>query len=175
MKVKETLKRIWFPVVVVCVIALQAIGMGNRPLAGDPGYGFIMAERPLQPDTIHYRNQFIGNAAGKEDTTQFVLAPIDTTPQLTARDTIFPPDSLKETDPFRYKYYVALLDSLTHKIVVDSLKTAGDTLDWPRIDSLYYLDSAIRKKAEFDAWYAALSKTERKKYDFEVKIGRAHV
>ena len=90
MKVKETLKRIWFPVVVVCVIALQAIGMGNRPLAGDPGYGFIMAERPLQPDTIHYRNQFIGNAAGKEDTTQFVLAPIDTTPQLTARDTIFP-------------------------------------------------------------------------------------
>ena len=169
MKVKETLKRIWFPVVVVCVIALQAIGMGNRPLAGDPGYGFIMAERPLQPDTIHYRNQFIGNAAGKEDTTQFVLAPIDTTPQLTARDTIFPPDSLKETDPFRYKYYVALLDSLTHKIVVDSLKTAGDTLDWPRIDSLYYLDSAIRKKAEFDAWYAALSKTERKKYDFEVK------
>ena len=169
MKVKETLKRIWFPVVVVCVIALQAIGMGNRPLAGDPGYGFIMAERPLQPDTIHYRNQFIGNAAGKEDTTQFVLAPIDTTPQLTARDTIFPPDSLKETDPFRYKYYVALLDSLTHKIVVDSLKTAGDTLDWPRIDSLYYLDSAIRKKAEFDAWYAALSKMERKKYDFEVK------
>ena len=169
MKVKETLKRIWFPVVVVCVIALQAIGMGNRPLAGDPGYGFIMAERPLQPDTIHYRNQFIGNAAGKEDTTQFVLAPIDTTPRLTARDTIFPPDSLKETDPFRYKYYVALLDSLTHKIVVDSLKTAGDTLDWPRIDSLYYLDSAIRKKAEFDAWYAALSKTERKKYDFEVK------
>ena len=49
------------------------------------------------------------------------------------------------------------------------MKTAGDTLDWPRIDSLYYLDSAIRKKAEFDAWYAALSKTERKKYDFEVK------
>ena len=44
MKVKGTLKRIWFPVVVVCVIALQAIGMGNRPLAGDPGYGFIMAE-----------------------------------------------------------------------------------------------------------------------------------
>ena len=101
MKVKETLKRIWFPVVVVCVIALQAIGMGNRPLAGDPGYGYIIAERPLQPDTIHYRNQFIGNAAaGKEDTSLF-LAPIDTTPHLTARDTIFPPDSLKDNDPFR--------------------------------------------------------------------------
>ena len=169
MKVKEILKRIWFPVVVVCVIALQAIGMGNRPLAGDPGYGYIIAERPLQPDTIHYRNQFIGNAAaGKEDTSLF-LAPIDTTPHLTARDTIFPPDSLKDIDPFRYKYYVAILDSLTHRIVVDSLKTAGDSLDWPKVDSLYYLDSAIRKKAEFDAWYASLSKAERRKHDFEVK------
>jgi len=169
MKVKEILKRIWFPMVVVCVIALQAIGMGNRPLAGDPGYGFVSADRPLQPDTIHYRNQFIGNAtAGKEDTSMF-LAPIDTTPHLTARDTIFPPDSLKDIDPFRYKYYVAILDSLTHRIVVDSLKTAGDSLDWPKVDSLYYLDSAIRKKAAFDAWYAGLSKTDRKKYDFEVK------
>ncbi len=162
----------------VCVIALQAIGMGNRPLAGDPGYGFISAEKarpphtaqkPLPPDTIRYRNQFIGNAgSGKEDTS-FFLAPIDTTPQLTARDTIFPPDSLKDIDPFRYKYYVAILDSLTHRIVVDSLKAAGDSLDWPVVDSLYYLDSAARKKAEFDAWYAGLSKTDRKKYDYEVK------
>lgn len=156
-------------VVVVCVIALQAIGMGNRPFAGDPGYGFVSAERPLPPDTIHYRNQFIGNAAaGKEDTSLF-LAPIDTTPHLTARDTIFPPDSLRDIDPFRYKYYVAILDSLTHRIVVDSLKTAGDSLDWPKVDSLYYLDSAIRKKAADAAWYASLSKAERKKHDFEVK------
>ena len=162
----------------MCLIALQAIGMGNRPLAGDPGYGFISAEKarpphtaqkPLPPDTIRYRNQFIGNAgSGKEDTS-FFLAPIDTTQLLTARDTIFPPDSLKDTDPFRYKYYVAILDSLTHRIVVDSLKAAGDSLDWPVVDSLYYLDSAARKKAEFDAWYAGLSKTDRKKYDYEVK------
>ncbi len=166
---KETLKRIWFPMVVVCVIALQAIGMGNRPFAGDPGYGFVSAERPLPPDTIHYRNQFIGNAAAGKEDTSFFLAPIDTTPHLTARDTIFPPDSLRDIDPFRYKYYVAILDSLTHRIVVDSLKTAGDSLDWPKVDSLYRLDSAIRKKAEFDAWYASLTKTERKKYDFAVK------
>ncbi len=155
--------------VVVCVIALQAIGMGNRPFAGDPGYGFVSAERPLPPDTIHYRNQFIGNAAAGKEDTSFFLAPIDTTQHLTARDTIFPPDSLRDIDPFRYKYYVAILDSLTHRIVVDSLKTAGDSLDWPKVDSLYYLDSAIRKKAEFDAWYASLSKAERKKHDFEVK------
>lgn len=155
----------------VCVIALQTIGMENRAFHGDPGYGFVSAERQLRPDTIRYRNQFIGKGnadTGKEDTAMF-LAPIDTTPQLTARDTIFPPDSLKDIDPFRYKYYVAILDSLTHRTVVDSLKSAGDTLDWPKVDSLYYLDSAIRKKAEFDAWYSRLSKTDRKKYDYEIK------
>ena len=168
MNVRQTLKKIWFPMTVVCVIALQAIGMGNRPSAGDPGYGLITAESPLRPDTIRYRNQFIGSSASKEDTS-FILSPIDTTPRLTARDTIFPPDSLKDIDPFRYRYYVAILDSLTHRIVVDSLKAAGDSLDWPRVDSLYFLDSTIRKKAEFDAWYSGLSKTDRKKYDFEVK------
>lgn len=155
----------------MCVIALQTIGMENRAFHGDPGYGFVSAERQLRPDTIRYRNQFIGKGnadTGKEDTAMF-LAPIDTTPQLTARDTIFPPDSLKDIDPFRYKYYVAILDSLTHRTVVDSLKSAGDTLDWPKVDSLYYLDSAIRKKAEFDAWYSRLSKTDRKKYDYEIK------
>ena len=155
----------------MCVIALQTIGMENRAFHGDPGYGFVSAERQLRPDTIRYRNQFIGKGnadTGKEDTAMF-LAPIDTTPQLTARDTIFPPDSLKDIDPFRYKYYVAILDSLTHRTVVDSLKSAGDTLDWPKVDSLYYLDSAIRKKAEFDAWYSGLSKTDRKKYDYEIK------
>lgn len=155
----------------VCVIALQTIGMENRAFHGDPGYGFVSEERQLRPDTIRYRNQFIGKGnadTGKEDTAMF-LAPIDTTPQLTARDTIFPPDSLKDIDPFRYKYYVAILDSLTHRTVVDSLKSAGDTLDWPKVDSLYYLDSAIRKKAEFDAWYSGLSKTDRKKYDYEIK------
>lgn len=153
------------------VIALQTIGMENRAFHGDPGYGFVSAERQLRPDTIRYRNQFIGKGnadTGKEDTAMF-LAPIDTTPQLTARDTIFPPDSLKDIDPFRYKYYVAILDSLTHRTVVDSLKSAGDTLDWPKVDSLYYLDSAIRKKAEFDTWYSGLSKTDRKKYDYEIK------
>ena len=170
---REALKRIWFPLVVVCVIALQAIGMGVRPSAGDPGYGFVSAERPQRPDTIRYRNQFIRRGGGKEgetypDTMTF-LSPMDTTPELTARDTIFPPDSLKDIDPFRYKYYVALLDSATHRFIVDSLRQAGDSLDWPVLDSLYRLDSAARKKEAFDKWYAGLTKEERKKYDTERK------
>ena len=165
---KETLKRIWFPLAVVCVISLHAIGMGVRPAEGNPGFGFVSAEMPQRPDTIKYKNRFSkAGSTGNLDTS--FLVPIDTTPKLTARDTIFPPDSLRETDPFRYKYYVALIDSLTHKIVSDSLKQAGDSLDWPILDSLFEVETAARKAAAYKAWLDGLSKTERKKLEVEQK------
>ena len=105
---------------------------------------------------------------------------------LTARDTIHAPDSLREIDPFRYKYYVALLDSLTHQIVRDSLAeqirywwsvpdtlmARSDSADRFRLDSLYSRDSADRARAAFLAWYNGLSKDERKKYDYEQKMNR---
>lgn len=108
---------------------------------------------------------------------------LDTIPKLTARDTIKAPDSLRLTDPFRFKYYVALLDSATHILVRDSLRSSSDTLkahldtlraridslDAVKLDSLYYRDSALRAKAAFDAWYYSLSKQDRKKYDLEQK------
>ena len=168
---RKALKRIWFPLVVVCVISLHAIGMGVRPSEGDPGYGFVSADRPQTPDTIRYRNIFIKHGSGKigdYDTSSF-LELYDTVPLVTARDSIFPPDSLKETDPFRYKYYVAIIDSLVHQIVSDSLKQAGDSIDWPILDSLYTIEYKARKKAEFDSWYAGLSKNDKRKYDVEQK------
>ena len=105
---------------------------------------------------------------------------------LTARDTIHAPDSLREIDPFRYKYYVALLDSLTHQLVRDSLyqqikhwwsvpdtlMARADSADRFRLDSLYARDSADRARAAFLAWYNGLSKDERKKYDYEQKMNR---
>ena len=111
---------------------------------------------------------------------------LDTLPLITARDTIFPPDSLKEIDPFRYKYYVALIDSLIHRWVSDSLRAEemqfrkdGDTLRWQidsadrhKLDSIWTADSTAKAKAAFEAWYKSLSKTERKKYDFEQKMNR---
>lgn len=107
---------------------------------------------------------------GGSDTLLFDA--LDTAKVLTARDTIVAPDSLKEIDPFRYKYYVALLDSLTHRQVSDSLRASGDSLmlcEAIKLDSLYSADSVIRAKAAFEKWYASLSKEERKKYDFEQK------
>lgn len=169
---KGALKKIGFPLAIICALALQTVGMDLFKPAGDPGFGLVTAEKTA-PDTILYEYLF-GNLPEilEEDTVGLLFPLFDTVPQLTARDTLFPPDSLRESDPFRYKYYVALLDSLTHKLVVDSLRNSGDSLDWPRLDSLYYADSASRAKAAFDAWYAGLSKTERKKYDFEEKANR---
>lgn len=168
---KGLLKRTWFPVAFACTLALQTVGMDVRK-EGDPGCALVVAEAPSR-DTILYKYLFGRiSAAQAESSSEFLLELFDTLPHLTARDTIFPPDSLKDIDPFRYRYYVALLDSLTHVQVRDSLRNAGDSLDWPRLDSLYRLDSVIRAKAAFDAWYAGLSKAERKKYDFEQKSNR---
>ena len=92
---------------------------------------------------------------------------LDTTKVLTARDTIVIPDTLKETDPFFYKYYIAVKDAQTREEVRDSLIQAGDTLELQKLDSLYIKDSTEVAKAKFDAWYASLSRKERKKYDAE--------
>ena len=96
----------------------------------------------------------------------------DTTPRVFARDTMKIPDSLRITDPFLYRWYVAVMDSFTHRLVVDSLRAAGDSLDWPRIDSLDVIDSTAAAKERFRRWYAGLSKQERKKYDTEQRIKR---
>ena len=96
----------------------------------------------------------------------------DTVPVIHARDTMKVPESLRTTDPFLYRWYAAVKDSFTHRLVVDSLKAAGDSLDWPRIDSLYRADSASVAAEKFRAWYNGLSKAERKKYESEKKIAR---
>ena len=96
----------------------------------------------------------------------------DTVPRIYARDTMKVPESLRTTDPFLYRWYVAVKDSFTHRLVVDSLRTAGDSLDWPVIDSLYLADSAFTAKEKFRLWYEGLSKSERKKYDAEQKMAR---
>ena len=86
---------------------------------------------------------------------------------ISARDTMVVPDSLRETDPFFYKYYVAVKDSATRAQVRDSLIQAQDTLELLKLDSLYIKDSTEVAIAKHNAWYASLTKKERKKYDYE--------
>ncbi|MCD8208101.1 MAG: putative porin, partial [Bacteroidales bacterium] len=80
------------------------------------------------------------------------------------------PDSLRYTDPFKYKYYIAIKDPLTRQEVRDSLIAAQDTLELYKLDSLYTKDSTEVADAEFLAWYGSLTKKERKKYDAELLL-----
>jgi hypothetical protein len=89
---------------------------------------------------------------------------------LSARDTIVVPDSLKETDPLKYRYYIAIKDSTTRVQLRDSLINAGDTLQLHLLDSLYLKDSTDVAKAKYDKWYASLSRQERKRHDAELAL-----
>ena len=102
-----------------------------------------------------------------EEDFDFFGVPEDTLPKVFARDTMKVPDSLRITDPFLYQWYVATKDGYTHKLVVDSLKAEGDSLIWPRIDSLYLADSTLAAKIAWERKFAAMSKTERKRWIYE--------
>lgn len=165
---RKNLKRLWFPSVIVLLATIQTFGMDIIRTGGA-----VVPETVA--DTVIYDNsrvftKFRGKAdkaSGDAVIEDFTLEEGDL---LTARDTIHAPDSLKDIDPFRYKYYVALVDSLTHVQIRDSLRAAGDSLDWPRLDSLYFADSAATAKRKFEEWYNSLDKNARKRYDYEQKM-----
>ena len=174
---KYRLKKYWFPLVIILVATIQTFAMEVFRNGTFPSYTSLS----VRPDTVIYSNSSIftkyraERAAAEADSSDVDFS-LDEGPVLTARDTIHAPDSLKETDPFRYQYYVALVDSLTHQQVRDSLRAAGDSLVWPRLDSLYYADSAALAKKKFQEWYNSLDKDARKRYDFEQKMkAKQHV
>ena len=199
---------LWFPVAVVSATAASVLGLGS----GSVDVHHIPDPLPLTDTVIYTRDAYkIGRVGdfGEYKIADSLLAKdvegaeydeLDTIPKLTARDTIKAPDSLRLIDPFRYKYYVAIIDSLTHAIVsdslrqrCDSLKVLADTLlsrippdslgaasclelarldsmDRHKLDSLYIADSTAVAKAKFDAWYNSLSRKERKAYDAKVAL-----
>ena len=172
---RKLLSKIWFPMVVVIAACLQMWASDSARLAELSGPAASDAE---SPDTVIYSNKKIYTKFRKEgskamaDSLEGVQEVEDTTPVILARDTIKVPDSLRLTDPFRYKWYIPLVDSLSHKLAVDSLKNAGDSVIWRQIDSIYYADSTVAARLKFQQWYNSLSKEERKKYDYNQKLKR---
>lgn len=126
------------------------------------------------PDTVIYDNSRIftkfrkDRIAASEDSLSDGFTDSAET-MISARDTLKAPDSLRYTDPFRFRYYAAINDSLTHKQMRDSLMAAGDIVTMGRLDSVYFSDSAKRADAAFLAWYASLDKAAKKQYDFKKK------
>lgn len=191
MQVVSAMKNIIFPAAVVGM-AIAGSLFSSEPVHSSFGFDIAAA------DTVLYQKDAY-KLGRKGDLSEIALsdslikalegkfsAEEEDSLFISARDTIQVPDSLKYTDPFRYKYYVALIDSLTHRQVSDSLKLsinnywkALDTLNARRdsaerfkLDSLYSADSAYRAKLAFEKWYKGLSKQERKKYDYEQLMKR---
>lgn len=156
---KNLMAKIWVPFLLVAVAAIQSFGIdAGRAIGFKKIADSLMVNRLTDTTVI----DSIVKEAIVADSLQS-----DTTIVLTARDTIIAPDSLKETDPFFYKYYVAVKDSATRAQVRDSLIQAQDTLELLKLDSLYIKDSTEVAIAKHNAWYASLTKKERKKYDYE--------
>ena len=171
---KRTIAKIWVPALLVMVAAIQSFGIDAGRAAGMRMLADSLLNNRMNdssvvgqpaPDTSLSVVQ--DSIASVSDTTQKDSVQSDTTIILTARDTIAVPDSLKETDPFFYKYYIAVKDEQTRTEVRDSLIQAGDTIELHKLDSLYIKDSTEVATAKFNAWYAGLSRKERKKYDTE--------
>ena len=151
---KSFIAKIWVPVVLVMIAAVQSFGIdAGRAVSMRRMADSLMIT--MRQDSA-YLDAAIADSLGN-----------DTIAVIAARDTIVVPDSLKETDPFFYKYYIAVKDSLTRAQVRDSLIQANDSITLHKLDSLYLKDSTEVAKAKFDAWYKGLSRKERKKYDAE--------
>ena len=168
---KDLLAKIWVPALLVMLAAVQSFGIDMQRSAGfyrlADSLNLIslddstVAEKPvidsLQKDSLRLDTLLTDSLAVDTLAIDSLI--------LTARDTIKVPDSLKEKDPFFYKYYIAVKDSLTRVQVRDSLMAAGDTLELMKLDSLYIKDSIETAQAAYNAWYASLSRKERKKED----------
>ena len=155
------------PLAVAGAVAAQTIGVevnrAARLRAWFPQRDTVLTAS--LPDTT--LKSPLDSLAEEEEFDLFAEPQEDTTPKIYARDTMKVPDSLKLVDPFLYQWYVAIKDSYTHQVVVDSLKDAGDTLTWPLIDSLFLADSTAAAKAAWERKFAAMSKAEQKRWIYE--------
>ena len=128
---KDFLAKIWVPALIVMTAAVQSFGID----AGRAANLRRMADS-LRLNSLDDSSALAGFAVDSLETvatdSTFIIGfrndsiPADTV-KIAARDTIKVPDSLKFTDPFKYKYYIAIKDSTTRFEVRDSLLQAGDT------------------------------------------------
>ena len=164
---KNFMAKIWVPTLLVMLAAVQSFGIDAHRAARIFGLADTLVLTRLD-DTTKVSDPVI-DSLHSMDSLRPESVQTDTV-ILSARDTIQVPEDLKESDPFFYKYYIAVKDSVTRMQVRDSLITAGDTLELQKLDSLYIKDSTEVAEAKYAAWYASLSRRERKKHDAEKKL-----
>ena len=159
------------PLAVAGCLAAQTVGVeASRASRLHSYFPKAVRDTVVIHDTVTKKPKIDTVRVEEEEFDLFGEVP-DTLPKVFARDTMRVPDSLQYTNPFLYEWYVATKDSYTHRWVVDSLKAEGDSLIWPRIDSLYLADSTAAAKAAWDKKWASMTKVERKRWTNEnIKI-----
>ena len=162
---KNVLAKIWVPLLLVAMAAMQSFGIDAGRAASLRRLADSLSFSQLQDTTAVFDSTDFADTTAISDS--IVTEDSTSVPLLTARDTIVVPDSLRYTDPLKHKYYIAIKDSTTRFQVRDSLLNAGDTLEVARLDSLYLKDSTDMADAAYAAWYASLSRKERKRHDAE--------
>ena len=179
---KDFMAKIWVPALLVMIAAVQSFGI-------DAGRAVSLRRSAdsLRLSSLDDSSALAGIAIDSSaaslpdsletpaDDSMFVLdfandSTAADTLEISPKDTIKVPDSLRLTDPFKFKYYIAIKDTSVRAAVRDSLLQAGDTLEVHRLDSLYIKDSTETAAAEFQTWYSSLTRRERKKYDAEQKL-----
>ncbi len=179
---KDFMAKIWVPALLVMIAAVQSFGI-------DAGRAVSLRRSAdsLRLSSLDDSSALAGIAIDSSaaslpdsletpaDDSMFVLdfandSTAADTLEISPKNTIKVPDSLRLTDPFKFKYYIAIKDTSVRAAVRDSLLQAGDTLEVHRLDSLYIKDSTETAAAEFQAWYSSLTRRERKKYDAEQKL-----
>lgn len=159
------LTKIYFPALIVGVAAVQSLVPGAIQQRSKPSVEFSVSD-----SSVKVKDETVRNFDLRITNDTAYLNALGREKHINARDTMKAPDSLRLTNPFFYKYYVAIKDSLTHSETRDSLLKSGDTLSCVKLDSLYVIDSTETAKNSFAAWYASLTKKERKKYQFEQEL-----
>ena len=171
---KDFLAKIWVPALLVMLAATQTFGIDAGRAANLRRIADSLRTSSLD-DSTALAGTAIDSLEATADSTfilDFKNDSIQTADSVkpSPRDTIKIPDSLKVTDPVRYRYYIELKDSTTRFATRDSLLQAGDTLEVQRLDSLYIKDSTDIAVAAHNAWYASLTRRERKAYDTKMRM-----
>ena len=179
---KDFMAKIWVPALLVMIAAVQSFGIDAGRAVGLRRSADSLRLSSLDDSSALAGIAIDSSAASLPDSLEtpaddsmFVLdfandSTAADTLEISPKDTIKVPDSLRLTDPFKFKYYIAIKDTSVRAAVRDFLLQAGDTLEVHRLDSLYIKDSTETAAAEFQAWYSSLTRRERKKYDAEQKL-----
>ena len=192
------LSRILFPAAVLA----YAVGGVSGALRPDPGYSGVTVLSPVSDTVVYQSDGYRARRTGDFEPytipdsilSSLGVFSIEVKQELTALDTLVPPDSLKYSDPFRYKYYAALIDSYAHSFVHDTLSesftarsesndslilklASADSLDLALLDSTFFADSLIAAEIALQERLAAMSPKERKAWEREqrelAKLARA--